>query len=211
MSNNSRIHGRANGTPTGNAPAQRRLPLSGNPGAEQKLIDGCVAGNAKAWEELLLRYRDSLHLRIRAILGSRSRDANLVDEIAAEVWSTLYRKNGRLLGRFHVKNGQPLTAFLAGIARIEVLRFLRADHRRRRHEMSPEIIQRTPAATNDDGYRLATVGLDEFAEGLTPHQRQFLREHLLEHNKRISSVRLTPTNHWQLRHRIRCKLLEFLE
>src|SRR5439155_24511385 len=129
------------GAPLAPASAQPRLPLSGSQRADQKLVDGCVAGNTKALEELLLRYSDALHLRIRAILGPRARDANLVDEIAAEVWSTLYRKNGSLLGRFHVKNGQPLTAFLGGIARIEVLRVLRADHQRRCHEMSPEIIQ----------------------------------------------------------------------
>ena len=193
------------------ASAQPRLPLSENPSAEQKLVHDCVAGKSTAWGELLLRYSDSLHLRIRAMLGPRARDPNLVDEIAAEVWSTLYRKNGSLLGQFHVKNGQPLTAFLGGVARIEVLRFLRADHQRRCHEMSPEIIQRTRESTSDDGYRLTMLGLGEFAEGLTPRQRQFLRDHLLNGVKHVSSARLTATNHWQLRHRIRLKLLEFLD
>ena len=109
-----------------------------------------------------------------------------------------------------MKNGQPLTAFLGGIARIEVLRVLRADHQRRCHEMSPEIIQRTRESTSDDGHRLTTLGLGEFAAGLTPHQRQFLREHLLNGGKHVSSARLTSSNHWQLSHRIRRKLLEFL-
>jgi DNA-directed RNA polymerase specialized sigma24 family protein len=211
MNSKSRIQGRSDRAPTTVASAQRRLPLSGNPRAEQKLIDGCVGGNAQAWEELFVRYSDSLQMRIRAILGPRSRDANLIDEIAAEVWSTLYRKNGSLLGRFHVQNGQPLTTFLGGIARIEVLRFLRADHRRRCHEMSPEMIQRTRDSTSDDGHRLTTLGLGEFAEGLTLHQRQFLRDHLLNGVKHVSSARLTAANHWQLRHRIRCSLLKFLE
>lgn len=186
------------------------LPLSGDPRAEQKLVDSCVAGEEEAWQELLVRYSDSLHLRIRAILGTRSRDANLVDEIAAEVWSTLYQKNGTLLGRFQADNGQPLNTFLGGIARIEVLRFLRSDHRRRCHEMSPEIIQLTPKSTDDEGYRSIIVELDEFAESLTPGQRQYLNEHLLNGIKHVPPYRVTAAGRWQLRHRIRRKLLEFL-
>lgn len=211
MNRKSRLRGRTDRAPATIASDHRSVPLSGNPRAEQQLVDNCVAGQEKAWEELFVRYSDLLQVRIRAILGARSRDANLVEEIAAEVWNTLYRKNESLLGRFQAENGQPLSTFLGGIARIEVLRFLRSEHRRRCHEMSPEIIQRTAESTDDDGHRLIVVGLSEFAEALTPHQRQFLEDHLLNGVKHVRPSNLTAANRWQLRHRIRRKLLEFLD
>jgi DNA-directed RNA polymerase specialized sigma24 family protein len=210
MTSKSRVRGRSVRAHATASSKRNRLPLSADPCAEQKLVDGCVAGEERAWQELLVRYSDSLHLRIRAILGPRSRDANLVDEIAAEVWCTLFRKNGSLLGRFQANNGQPLNTFLGGVARIEVLRFLRSDHQRRCHELSPEIIQLAAESTDDDGYRLMTIGLGEFADALTPRQRQFLHDELLNGVKHVAQIKISTANRWQLQHRIRLKLLEFL-
>jgi DNA-directed RNA polymerase specialized sigma24 family protein len=210
MNSKSRFQGRSDRAPTTAASAQRRLPLSGNPRTEQKLVNDCVAGNEQAWEELFKRYRDALHLRIRAILRSRSRDANVVDEIAAEVWSTLFCRNSSLLGRFRADD-QPLSTFLGGVARIEVLRFLRSDNRRRSRETSSNVLGwAAEIKAGDDGYRLMSVGLGEFADALTPHQRQFLKENLLNRVKHMGKTKLTATNRWQMRHRIRRKLLQFL-
>ena len=188
-----------------------QVPCSFRQEAEQKLVNNCIAGEEKAWEELVLRYSRPLRSRIGAMLGARGRDANLVDEIVAEVWSTLFRRNGSLLGRFRAENGKPLIAFLGGIARIELLRFLRSDHQRRCHETSQEVIQQAADSTDDDGHRLISVGLSEFTKALTPRERQFLHENLLNGMKVSSSSEFTTANRWQLRHRIRRKLLAFLD
>ena len=100
-------------------------------------------------------------------MGAAARDAATVDEIAARIWYTLVRDDFRLLAAFDGSRDVRLNTFLAGLARIEILRFFRAERRRQTHECrgGRRLLRMRRATVNFDSV------MREFAATLTGRTR----------------------------------------
>lgn len=62
---------------------------------ELALARGCAAGNERAWEDFLSRYRERLHRAARGIAGSDSKGKELADSLYAELFGTRLRQGQR--------------------------------------------------------------------------------------------------------------------
>ncbi len=173
----------------------------------QDLVDRCRAGDEAAWAEMHAKCQQHVLRQIRFTLGDQGRDQNLVEEIAARVWFGLVADNGHLLGRFQPKKGNGLEKYLGAIARFEVLRHQRSEYRRRRREQD----RQSDRPDNRDDSMLREIALDvnSFLPQLTPREQEFFHHVLLGNNGH--HLQISAPNAWQLKHRIRKKLLEFLE
>ena len=171
------------------------------------LVDRCRAGEDAAWAEIHTKCHAHLVRQIRYTLGERARDANLVEEIAARVWYGLVADDGYLLGRFEPIKGNGLEKYLAAIARFEALRHQRGEFRRRRRERETQALRQSAR----DDRRTAEIELDvkDFLPQLTPREKEFFDCVLLGNDGQEMTV--SAPNAWQLRHRIRRKLLAFLD
>jgi RNA polymerase sigma factor (sigma-70 family) len=174
---------------------------------QQNLVDRCRDGDEFAWEQMHAQCQAYVLRQIRYMLRDRARDADLVEEIAARVWFGLVSHDGYLLNRFEPKNGSGLKNYLAAIARFEVLRHLRGEFRRKRREHETRAMR----VSDRDDRLLADIAMDvnDFLPQLTPREQEFFHHVLLGNNGH--HLRISAPNAWQLKHRIRKKLLEFLE
>ncbi len=174
---------------------------------EQSLVDRCRNGDEAAWAEMHKRCHECLIKQIRYSLGTFGRDSNLVEEIAARVWFGLVADDGHLLARFQPDKGNGLEKYLAAIARYEVLRHQRSEFRRRRRERETQAMR----GSNRDDRELREMALDVkgFLPQLTPREREFFDHVLIGNNGH--HLQISAPNAWQLRHRIRKKLVEFLQ
>jgi len=201
-------------TPRQRQPLRRRkrFPIGRGPDADQELIDRCLDGEEKAWEQLYLQFHSRLVEAIKFLLGTEGQKVHLVDEIAARVWYALLRDDAKLLARFDVTRNCRLDAFLMGIARMEILRYFRSERRRQAHEIvgGRRLRDRQPVS---DAQLVAM--LDEFLCTLTEGEREFIEEYLVslppdgEEDQDEDGQDMTDSNIWQRRHRIRCKMTEF--
>jgi DNA-directed RNA polymerase specialized sigma24 family protein len=184
--------------------------------SEVSLIERCMQGESAAWDQLYRQFSRPLWASIRLLLGPGSVDPNLVDEIAARVWFALAADGGRLLDQYSAERGK-FTTYLATIARNEFRSYFRTERRSRNRE---RIASRREQC--EDG--AACLSLDhsiiEFVRKLTPAEQGFCLEVLLSaepprktngkakgsNGKRSYS----PSNTWQLRHRIHRKLERYL-
>jgi hypothetical protein len=175
--------------------------------SDQMLVDRCRAGEGQAWAEIHTKCHGHLVKQIRFTLGERARDANLVEEIAARVWYTLFADDGHLLGRFQPVKGSGLEKYLAAIARFEVMRHQRGEFRRRRRERETQVLRQ--ATRNEREFIDMELDVAEFLPNLTRREREFFDSVLLGGDG--DEMNVSAPNAWQLRHRIRKKLLSFLE
>ena len=173
------------------------------PRAMRVLARRCAAGEVAAWEELYGRFHGPLCTAIRGMLGPSGSDFSCVDEIAARVWYALVRNDGELLDRFDPTRQVRLAAFLRGLARIEIMQYYRAEHRRRTQEAASG---REGGAPVSD-WQIAAM-IEDFATTLTAGEQEFLEEHLLGRSDG-KEANLSQANVWQRCHRIRTKLKEF--
>jgi DNA-directed RNA polymerase specialized sigma24 family protein len=174
--------------------------------ADQALVDRCRAGDGAAWQEIHDKCHAHLVRQIRFTLGDRARDGNLVEEIAAKVWYGLIADNGYLLERFQPEKGSGLEKYLAAIARFEVLRHQRGEIRRRRREQETQAARGT--SRNDHAVAEMSLDFQDFLPQLTPREREFF--HCVLVGNSTDDLEISAPNAWQLRHRIRRKLLTFL-
>ncbi len=183
---------------------------SANESAEhdsQGLVDRCKEGDEAAWGEMHAKCHAYVVRQIRFTLGERARDQNLVDEIAARVWFGLVSDDGYLLSRFQPKKGNGLEKYLGAIARFEVLRHQRSEFRRRKREQETQAVRITQR--DDSTLREMTLDVNDFLPQLTPREKEFFQHVLMSNNGH--HLRVSAPNAWQLKHRIRKKLLDFLE
>ncbi len=193
-------------------PAVRETPedRAGTP-ADRHLVDRCLAGDQRAWERLYRKWHPQLLRVIRLLLGADAKDVHLVDEMAARVWYALLRDGSRLLASYDADRDSCLGAFLMGLARIEIMRHLRSERRRRSHEF---IGGRRILAEGRIPDWQVTAMMEEFSSTLTPQERRFMNDFLLETSEPLSDTnagQLSPSSIWQRRHRIRLKLKAFFE
>lgn len=176
-------------------------PAKGFPQSDRALIDSCLAGQPAAWDALYHTCHDSLLAAIRRQLGPhKSRNAELVDEIAARVWFVLVRNDGELLNRFDPAFGVRLTSFLAAIAKDLMSRHFRSEVRRSRREAVS--LQNRPTATPPS---LPPLALEEFLSTLTPAERTFYDDVLAKGEQDPSRAGYSKANAWQLTSRIHRK------
>jgi DNA-directed RNA polymerase specialized sigma24 family protein len=175
--------------------------------ADAVLVARCLEGDESGWAALYERHHFRLLQAIKFLLGDNLADFQLVDELAARVWFALVRDDARLLARYNPRRHARLDSFLAGLARVELLRYERSEQRRKSHEWASgcrSLKQRRVADVQ------ILMMVREFAATLTPAEREFLETNLIA-QKNGNSKKLTAANTWQRRHRIRSKLKDFLK
>jgi hypothetical protein len=179
--------------------------------ADRALLDRCLAGDVSAWEKLYGKWHTPLCVAIKSLVSARYCDPNLIEEIAGRVWYALLRSGGELFDQFNPALDLRLGAFLRGVARVEVMRYFRAEHRRRiREDRASQIRPRRNSPLCDWQF---DATLSEFTATLTPRERQFLKEHLLSRPTQgptVGPAGFSYANTLQQRHRIRTKLKAFL-
>jgi DNA-directed RNA polymerase specialized sigma24 family protein len=178
---------------------------------DQRLAERCLAGEDQAWEQFYQRCHPPLLRAIKLLLGQDAGDIHLVDELAARVWYALLRDGGRLLARYDAAQDSDLSAFLMGLARIEIMRYMRAERRRRSHELIGG--RKILAEGRVPDWKLASM-MDEFTSTLTPPELEFMERFLLDSPGAEADAdveELPATSVWQRRHRLRLKLQTYLD
>lgn len=178
--------------------------------SDGSLVERCLSQDVAAWEEMYARHHRPMCDAITAMLGSGRADASLVDEIAARVWYALVSDGGQLLIRFDPRRSSRLSPFLRGLARVEIMRYLRRERRQREIELL-----RGERSSHEAPMPFAQWNaiLRDFTATLTPSERRFVEEYLLARPQSFSPQSrqgLSEASIWQHRHRIRSKLRAFL-
>ena len=140
-------------------------------------------------------------------MGTGGHDANLVDEIAARVWYALVKDDFELLNRFDIRHGCRLSTFLSIVAKNEARLLLRSEKRRKVRELAASKHETESSPTTDVALSLSD---EEFVLTLSPAERIFYFEVLIDRQGTGSSTKYSEQYRWQLRHRIRKKLERFI-
>ena len=186
--------------------------------SEISLIERCIRGDSSAWDQLYRQFSRPLWASIRLLMGPGSVDPNLVDEIAARVWFSLAADDGRLLGQYSPERGK-FTTYLATIARNEFRTYFRSERRSRNRE---RIASRREQSDGEFSRTSLDHSIIDFVKKLTPAEQGFCLEVLLSTDMNSSNgngngkngnngkAAYSPSNTWQLRHRIHRKLERYL-
>jgi DNA-directed RNA polymerase specialized sigma24 family protein len=190
--------------------AEQPTPAVAGAHSEQGLVDQCLDGNEDAWEKLFRRNQPFLLEAIRVLLRPGTADANLVEEIASRVWYALFRNGNRVLARYNPDNGQPLSAFLMGMARREILLYMRAERRKSARELAAARKMSRQRASEAE----VAVLFSEFTAQLTESEREFIEDLLVDQSATKGNachVRPSGNRVRQARRRLRLKLEAFLK
>ena len=152
------------------------------------------------------RFHSSLLTSIRAFLGRAGHDTHLVEEISARVWYSLVRNDFELLARFDPARGCRLSTFLSVLGKSEARLLLRSERRRK----TRECIASRPEIEQGDATCGGTLADDDFLATLSPRERAFYFD-ILVASRAVDESTYSRQNQWQLRHRVRKKLEQFLE
>jgi hypothetical protein len=174
---------------------------------DQLLVTRCLAGETDAWSQMYERFHGSLLASIRAFLGRAGQDMHLVDEISARVWYALVRNQFALLARFDPDRGCRLSTFLSVIGKSEARLLLRSERRRKTRECVASRREMEPAQTECR----SVLDDDDFLATLSPRERTFYRDILVATTVSEANSEFSQQNQWQLRHRVRKKLEQYLE
>jgi DNA-directed RNA polymerase specialized sigma24 family protein len=112
-----------------------------------------------------------------------------------------------LLARFDASLGCQLSTFLGIIAKREAKQLLRSERRRRVREQGAS---RPDVSSADVRSDLNAAAEQEFLATLTPSERLFYTEFLLGSPEIAGAKDYSPSNVWQLTHRVKKKLNAFL-
>lgn len=170
----------------------------------------CLADDERAWEKLYRRYYPRLKKAIELLLGVDAAEFHLIEEIAARVWYAVLKDGRRLLAAYDPDRDTALDSFFMGLARIEILQYMRSERRRHMHEIAGGRIKLEEQRVSD--WQMGVM-MNEFAATLTPGEKKFMDGSMIgpvegQDNEESS---LPPTTVWTRRHRIRRKLRSFLE
>jgi DNA-directed RNA polymerase specialized sigma24 family protein len=174
-----------------------------------RLIHRCLLGDVSAWSEIYREFHDSLLVSIRRYLNRAGQDANLVEEIAARVWYALIKNGFELLAKFDVSRGCRLSTYLSVVAKNETRVLFRSERRRRSREQlasKPDITDQSLVET----HQLMTD--DEFLMTLSQAERAYFLDVLVAAptERETAEQSYSTENNWQLRHRIRKKLEQYI-
>jgi hypothetical protein len=150
------------------------------------------------------RFQGILLTSIRAFLGRAGQDLHLIDEISARVWYALVRNDFELMNKFDVARGCRFSTFLSVLAKTETRLLLRSERRRKLREL----VASRPEGETPEGSVLTD---SEFLATLSPAELAFFNDVLVSTISLDDQPQYTQENVWQLRHRVRRKLEQFLE
>jgi DNA-directed RNA polymerase specialized sigma24 family protein len=179
-------------------------PTSGD--EDEKLVLRCLRNDRQAWAVLFESCHPRILARLYSLLGRRDNSLEIAHDIAAQVWLSVISDEGRALRHFNAAAGTRLSTYLNGIAVKQGLSYLRKSRRRLRHEAEyfSSSVKRIDAAP------VTALDLRDFTQNLTPREAAYFCEELIPLEDGKATSRLSDQNSWQLRHRIRRKLLRFL-
>lgn len=184
---------------------------------EAALVARCAAGERAAWETFVDRFGPLIVALVRRMLHrrtGRARDAD-VDEIAAEVFLALVRRDRILLKRFDSQ--YRLSTYLGVISRTEVLRHLRRGNRLPHDLEEPTRIPERdgtlgPARTLEDQERTeAIAGLRTALAELEERDRLLLTMKYLDgmdYRSIGAALDLNPESIGQFLHRAKQRLAQ---
>jgi DNA-directed RNA polymerase specialized sigma24 family protein len=152
-----------------------------------------VAGDTEAWGELFATIHPRLVKCIRAFLRIRPPDYELIDEIAARTWAAMYRRDCQLLNSYDPSRAALITLFNV-VAKTETRMLIRSEKRIRNRQL---------IACVDEATTTEVLPWEDLQARLSPREREFLSV-LLGHSE---DAGITPANRWQLRSRIKKKLI----
>lgn len=175
--------------------------------ADRRLVERCLSRDPQAWAQLYDDFHDRLLASVRPVLGVMAHDMSLIDEIGARVWYALVRNDFELLSRFDTSKGCQLSTFLGIIAKREAKQLLRSERRRRNREHTAS---RRDVSTDTPGFELDAATEEEFLETLTPSERMFYADVLIALPGSVPAKDYSQSNAWQLTHRVKEKLSDFL-
>jgi hypothetical protein len=179
-------------------------PISKLVEQDRELVDRCLCGERGAWSQIYHRFHGSLLASIRGFLGETGQDTHLIDEISARVWYALVRNDFELLSKFDASRNCRFSTFLSALAKTESRLLLRSERRRKRREMLASKTEALDPIGN-------VLSDDEFLATLSPAEREFYCDVLISSYAPEVEAQYTQENLWQLRHRVRRKLEQFLE
>lgn len=171
---------------------------------DNKLVHRCLTGDTSAWSQMYARFQGSLLASIRAFLGKAGQDFHLIDEISARVWYALVRNDFELMAKFDAARNCRFSTFLSVLAKTETRLLLRSERRRKLREL---VASKPEVETPEDN----VLSDEEFLATLSPAERAFFFDVLLSAYAEDKPIGYTQENLWQLRHRVRRKLEQFLE
>ncbi len=174
---------------------------------DEELVVRCLKNDRQAWNTLFTTCHPRIVARLCMLLGRRSNSLEIAHEIAAQVWLSLVADEGRALRHYNAGNGARLFTYLNGIAVRHGLLYLRKSRRRLRHEVEYVL---SAGKQYKVGLAAQSFELREFTRCLTPREVDFFTAELLPGDGTPAALPLTVQNAWQLRHRIRRKLLRYV-
>ena len=186
-----------------------------DPQQEAALVAQCAAGDTAAWDRFVEVYGTLLVALVRRMLARRTGRAadSDVDEIVADVFLALVRRERHLLKRFDPT--YRLSTYLGVICRTHVLRHLRRGRRQpldmedARH-VPADAAQASPDRTLREQERAHTIELLRHAlQTLPDRDRQLLELRYLDgldYRSIGAALSLNPESVGQLLHRAKAKL-----
>ena len=175
---------------------------------DAQLVERCLTGDELAWQQMYAEQHPLLLAQVNRLLFADVENADIAEEVAARVWQRLLEQDCRDLARFDVERACRLSTYLGAMAANEVLQFLRAERRlQARSIKAGQIRLRQKSRTEID----LMAPIHDFLTTLSPRERDYCRKYLLAWTTSTSPCPLSAANVWQLRHRIKRKLLAFLE
>ena len=174
--------------------------------ADFELAQRCVQSDVAAWNEIYEVHHDRLCRSIRIMLGPLA-DANLVDEIAARVWYALVADDGKLLSRYTPARNASLITFMRFVARDNIKRYVRSEMRRRQREA---VALRQNSSSRENSHEAISDSIDNFLATLTPRDRKFCHEFLLQLPEDGPIELRKSARIWQRTRRLYLKMIEFL-
>lgn len=186
-----------------------------DPQQEVELVARCAQGDTAAWDDFVDHYGPLLVALVRRMLARRTgRAADTdVDEIVAEVFLALVRRERRLLHRFDPT--YRLSTYLGVICRTHVLRHLR---RGRRQPLDMEDARHVPAGAahsaperglHAEEHERTLVLLREALQALPERDRRLLELRYLDgldYRSIGGALDLNPESVGQLLHRAKARL-----
>ena len=182
---------------------------------EAELVRRCAEGDRDAWEAFVDRYGTLIQALARRMLARRTGRASDpdVDEIAAEVFLALLRRDRILLHRYNPE--YRVSTYLGVICRTEVLRFLRRGRRtavgieEAERIEDPDADQQPSQALEDDERMAALKELRAAMGELSERDRQLLTLKYLEgldYRAIGEALDLNPESVGQFLHRAKQRL-----
>jgi DNA-directed RNA polymerase specialized sigma24 family protein len=170
------------------------------------LVVGCLVGDDQAWRLLYERHQPKLLARVATMIGSVATRAGQAEEIATDVWYSLFIRDSHRLRVFNPERGN-FSTFLTALARQQI----RLAWRRAGHSPRPSVLPDDIADGRGELLRIGGVLWDEFLDTLSIAERRFLHEQLLGQSSSCVASDTSAGSSRKLKQRVLAKMRAFLD